>query len=1151
MIPLQENRREDMSSSQQGIKGTMSSRIRTVLFLVGIIFLNLSVINALAFQCADVTEISISECEALQDLYNSTDGANWQDNTGWLVSNTPCSWFGIVCDGSGKLTEIHLQENKLQGQLPETIGYLSDLEYLNVSDNELTGAVPNSIGFLANLTGLWVGGNQITSLPGFIGNCSQLTHLDLRKNQISSLPSRIGELTGLTYLTLHTNQLTASSIPAGFANLSLLTTLSFQSNQLTSLPAPVSEMTNLKSLDLSGNKPMDSLEGIGNLTGLETLHLYLTELTELPEEVASLTNLKELRLDNNSLTHFPSVLTELTSLETLLLTYNPQMGGSLPSSLVNLTQMTEFAFDGTELCVPDDAGLQAWLDGIATLTSSGKECGAGTVELEKSVSIMRMLTGHEGTCTDLDVDGDGKVGSNDAVLSLKKAVGVDGEQAAFQLSLMVATSTDSLDLAWFPASHDGGSINYNIHLSEQEDFTPGPTTLKKTVAGSTQAEISGLEADKLYYAVIVAVHSDNSEESSNVLQAKTFQSAVTPDGASVVVQAKDFGLGKYTTDDDITYIFATGTLPEPGNILIAENVAGGTTLRRVVSATKLSDGTVSIVTADASLTDVFDSGSIYSSMKLVDVVQQEGVAQDSMSKNTASGSLSTIQNEDRSSKIEWKNDLLSAEQINFSYQEGELSVTPQGSSSVIAYDASSSQQFTASVTAKFEPTLITEAEWGGYIVKELRHAKIAAKGTLSLEALAEYNFSASGQWEKDWQLWKKTWTSVYLLGPSGIPVYQEITLKMDAKVFAHASSEIKAQARAGISKSMEIGATFDGYKWTPFVTPDDQTSFTASMDIVGKGSASIRLVPSIEVRFYKVASASLTAEPSVYSYLWAGETTNNTDFLAAHPDRLLQITRFGISYYFNSYLSITLGGLGMSWDVLSPTCMIGTGSDCLYQFDSVSLLSLPEFSLEQADTVNNERILELTVIDGTNNTFSPDSVEWEAFPGDASIIPKECTKTGKESTCKAVFIPGKEDEYTVFASGHGILGEIGRQFDEVTIDTDWSLGIIHKSYLAPCYSDGYANAWIVTGTSRPIITDFSVVIRCTHFKRDDDFPFDCNQAHDQDYFRNISLGSGEYPATEYPITIPHNGDCPIHCFIESNTGGYDGGGVFVCSPEGN
>lgn len=66
------------------------------------------------------------------------------------------------------------------------------------------------------------------------------------------------------------------------------------------------------------------------------------------------------------------------------------------------------------------AGIIIFL--IASVGSSVNECVASSsAEMEKAVNIMRMLTGHEGTCTDLDVDGSGKVGSIDAVLALQQA----------------------------------------------------------------------------------------------------------------------------------------------------------------------------------------------------------------------------------------------------------------------------------------------------------------------------------------------------------------------------------------------------------------------------------------------------------------------------------------------------------------------------------------------------------------------------------------------------------------------------------------------------------------------------------------------------------------------------------------------------------
>ena len=54
--------------------------------------------------------------EPLVALYNATDGDNW--TTSWDLSDCDvCSYFGITCDGDGKITEIDLDGNNLTGIL--------------------------------------------------------------------------------------------------------------------------------------------------------------------------------------------------------------------------------------------------------------------------------------------------------------------------------------------------------------------------------------------------------------------------------------------------------------------------------------------------------------------------------------------------------------------------------------------------------------------------------------------------------------------------------------------------------------------------------------------------------------------------------------------------------------------------------------------------------------------------------------------------------------------------------------------------------------------------------------------------------------------------------------------------------------------------
>ena len=126
-----------------------------------------------ATDCNAVTEISKTECQALLDLYNSTDGPNWSNKSGWNETDTPCSWFGITCN-NGRLTDLFLEKNGLNGTLPNSLGNLSNLTYLNLSPNNITGSIPESLGNLSNLTVLHLYSNNIIgSIPESLGNLSQ------------------------------------------------------------------------------------------------------------------------------------------------------------------------------------------------------------------------------------------------------------------------------------------------------------------------------------------------------------------------------------------------------------------------------------------------------------------------------------------------------------------------------------------------------------------------------------------------------------------------------------------------------------------------------------------------------------------------------------------------------------------------------------------------------------------------------------------------------------------------------------------------------------------------------------------------------------------------------------------------------------------
>ena len=61
------------------------------------------------------SQVSQIERDALVALYNSTDGVNWTDNTGWMgAAGSECSWFGETFT-SASITVINLYSNSLSG----------------------------------------------------------------------------------------------------------------------------------------------------------------------------------------------------------------------------------------------------------------------------------------------------------------------------------------------------------------------------------------------------------------------------------------------------------------------------------------------------------------------------------------------------------------------------------------------------------------------------------------------------------------------------------------------------------------------------------------------------------------------------------------------------------------------------------------------------------------------------------------------------------------------------------------------------------------------------------------------------------------------------------------------------------------------------
>lgn len=74
-------------------------------------------------------------------FYVSTAGDNWTRNTGWLQTNTPCTWYGLTCN-EGHVSHLYFYDNGLSGYLPQELGDLTELVELWLVGHSLPGPIP-------------------------------------------------------------------------------------------------------------------------------------------------------------------------------------------------------------------------------------------------------------------------------------------------------------------------------------------------------------------------------------------------------------------------------------------------------------------------------------------------------------------------------------------------------------------------------------------------------------------------------------------------------------------------------------------------------------------------------------------------------------------------------------------------------------------------------------------------------------------------------------------------------------------------------------------------------------------------------------------------------------------------------------------------
>lgn len=184
-----------------------------------------------------------------------------------------------------------------------------------------------------------------------------LTRLEL----VGQIPDELAQLTRLESLILSRNLL-SGEIPSALAQLEKLAILDLQDNLLSGeIPSELADMPDLTSLYLSTN----------SLEGPIPEALMGRNCVDCPSDAG---HYGFLHLANNNFSgQLPQ---DIGRLDITFLDFraNPSLAGPIPTSYPQLGHLTTFYIHGTNVCIPSDPEILAWLETIQTIISTQPDC---------------------------------------------------------------------------------------------------------------------------------------------------------------------------------------------------------------------------------------------------------------------------------------------------------------------------------------------------------------------------------------------------------------------------------------------------------------------------------------------------------------------------------------------------------------------------------------------------------------------------------------------------------------------------------------------------------------------------------------------------------------------------------------------------------
>ncbi|CDP11037.1 unnamed protein product [Coffea canephora] len=193
-----------------------------------------------------------------------------------------CGLFGQIPSSIGNLSnlaDLNLSQNALEGTIPPTFGGLLKLQEMELGYNKFQGPCPSELCYLLNLGRLSLSSNLLSGrLPSCIGNITSLRYLYLDSNNLSfNLPSNLWRLRDILELNLSTNSF-SGSFSSEIENLKALIIVDLSVNNFFGdIPTAIGALQSLQALSLKHNR----LQGFIPESMKNMLELHSRKMTVL------------------------------------------------------------------------------------------------------------------------------------------------------------------------------------------------------------------------------------------------------------------------------------------------------------------------------------------------------------------------------------------------------------------------------------------------------------------------------------------------------------------------------------------------------------------------------------------------------------------------------------------------------------------------------------------------------------------------------------------------------------------------------------------------------------------------------------------------------------------------------------------------------